>query len=240
MMTLALQYWAGDEPQALALARLLADLAKEERRDLYLVLARRQDCPLSEEAERTRAYCSEKFSVMMLRSDRPERGHPDGCHGLWAGTMAKLYVLWKRGGLPWLAGRTVFGCEADAWPLRPDWQDRIEEAHTRTLTQGLRVTGAVMDVPMPHVNGNFILTLDLLGDYPGLYECPAGVAWDLHHAGVLIRETRACHVIRNEYNTRDWTPGSLNPIGRESAFIHGVKDDSVMAWIRVMQRTLWR
>lgn len=240
MMTLALQYWVGDEAQALALARLLRDLQKVERKDLYLVLARRADCPMSEELLRTRDYCADMFSVMLLQSDRLETGHPDGCHGLWAGTMAKLHGLWKRGGIPWHAGRTVFGCEADTAPLRPDWHTRIEEAHARTLTQGLRVTGPVMDVPMPHVNGNFVLTLDLLDDHPGLLTCPKGVAWDLHHAPVLIRETRSCQVIRNEYNTRDWTPGALNPIGRESAFIHGVKDDSVLAWVRVMMRTLWK
>jgi len=239
-MTIAVQYWSGDEAQALALARLLHDVTPKERKDVYLVLARRGDCPWSEEAAATQRHCGQKLSVLVLQSDRPERGHPDGCHGLWAGTVMKLHRLWRRGNLPWSAGRTVVMAEADCAPLRPDWATRLEEAHARTLTQGLRVTGAVMDVPMPHVNGVFILALNLLDDYPSLLTCPPGVAWDLHHAEVLIRECRSSYVIRNEYNTRDWTAGALNPIGRESAIIHGVKDDSVLTWARAMARTLWR
>lgn len=239
-MIILLQYWTGDEARALTLARLLADLERNQRKSVYLVLARAFDCGWSEEAERVREHCSRVFTVLSVQSTVQKTGHPDGAFGIWSGALDRLYQLWQQPAFPWAAGRTVFCCEADGAPLRPDWIDRIIAAHTMTRGKGLRVTGAAMDEPMPHVNGNFIMDLQLWADYPSLRDCPPGVAWDLHHAPILLREARSSYVIRNEYNTRDWKPGSLAPIGRESAWIHGFKDNSVLDFVRLMMRTVWR
>jgi hypothetical protein len=239
-MIIMLQYWTGDEAKALTLARLLADLERGPRKAVYLVLARAFDCNWSEEAEQARVYCSRVFTVIPVQSSYQKTGHPDGAFGIWAGALDRLYVLWNKPAIPWHAGRTVFCCEADGVPLRQDWLDRMIQAHKMTLTQGRRVTGAVMDEPMPHVNGNFMMDLQVWADYPSLRDCPPGVAWDLHHAPILLREARSSYVIRNEYNTRNWTAGSLGPIGREAAWLHGCKDNSVLEFVRLMMRTVWR
>jgi hypothetical protein len=240
-MIVVLQYWGGDEERALTLARMLADIEQGRRRkEVFLVLARRGDCPLSDDARKTVAHCQDVFSVMPLQSPRPEVGHPDGCFGLWAGSARRLYELWQTSAIPWQAGRTAFFCESDGAPIRRDWINRLIVAHAMSRTQGKRVTGAVMDEPMPHVNGNLVLDLQIIADHPSLLDCPPGVSWDLHHAPVLMPEARASLVILNEYNTRDWTPGSLAPIGRESAWVHGCKDNSVLDFVRLMMRTLWR
>lgn len=236
----ALQYWKGDEEQALMLARLLADIEKVPTDEMLLVLSRRGDCELSPEARQTQLYCSQKFATMCIQSPRGETGHPDGCFGLWAGTAMKLYELWQRGAIPWFAGRTVFLAEADGGPLQPGWRRRIVESHDMTLKGNKRVTGAIMERPFLHVNGNFVMDLSLIADYPALMKCPSKVAWDLHHAPILVREARSSYVIRNEYETRDWTPGALRPLGREAAWLHGCKDDSLFNFIRLMLRTLWR
>lgn len=239
-MIIVLQYWEGDEEKTLRLARILADIEPKKRTDALLVLSRRKDCKFSEEARKTSFYCQNKFDTIVMNSDRDEVGHPDGCFGLWSGTVEKLYRLWQNVAFKHEHAECVATLESDGAPIRKDWVSRMMHAHKRTLACGLRVTGAVMDLPQPHVNGNLMLSLSVWGDYPSLNDCPSGVAWDLCHAGVLLREARGCQVIRNEYGTTNWTAGSLNPIGRESAWLHGVKDDSVFEYIRLMQRTLWR
>lgn len=231
-MIIALQYWSGDEQQALALARLLADIEQSPRGGAVLVLSRRGDCPLSEEAKRTEAYCAPKLPVMLLQSDRPETGHPDGCFGLWAGTVARLHHHWQRGVLPWNLGRTVFTCESDGAPIRRDWINRLSAAHNRTRALGLRVTGAVMDDPLPHVNGNLVLDLSLWADYPSLQQCPSGVAWDVHHGPILVREARPSLAIRNDYGATDLTAGYLSAVACETAWVHGCKDESVIRYAR--------
>lgn len=234
-MIVVVQYWMGDEPRALALARLLATLERGDapRADAHLVLARRVDCPVSPEAERTVDRARRAFgSVHLLRSARPETGHPDGCFGLWAGAAEGLYQMLVNGVLPWTTARHAFFCEADGVPLRVDWLNRLIEAHDLTLAQNRRVTGAVMDWPYPHVNGNMIMDLQVFADYPSLRECPPGVAWDLHHGPILLREARASHVIRNDCGSRDWTPGTLRCVATQSAWHHGCKDDTVLQFAR--------
>lgn len=239
-MIAAVQYWSGDEERALALARLIADIEPKRREDAILVLSRRLDCKLSEEAARTARYCEEKLPTMLLHSKRPEVGHPDGSFGLWAGTVGRLHRLWMKGALPWEWGKCVFTCEADGAPIRKDWIDQLRKAHHRSLAMGKRITGAVMDEPLWHVNGNLVMDLSVWSDHPTLAHCPNGVAWDCHHATILLPEARACLAIRNEYQTRDWTLGALRPIGRESAWLHGVRDESVVNCVRAMMRAGWR
>lgn len=231
-MIIALQYYAGDEELALSLARLIADIEPKRRDGDLLVLARRRDCPLSAEANRTEEHCSTKFPVMMLQSERQEVGHPDGCFGLWYGTLDKLHRMWIGGAIQWDLGRDVFTCEADGAPIRRDWISRLETMHRKSLATGKRITGAAMDYPVPHVNGNMVLDLSIVADYPGLAECPSGVPWDCHHGTVLLRETRPCLAIRNDYDSRDLTAGYLKAVAYETAWVHGCKDESLMTYAR--------
>lgn len=229
-MIIAIQYWAKDEAQALALARLLADLEPKRRSDVILILARRADCELSEEASYTAHYCARSFETRLLRSTRPETGHPDGCHGLWAGAADALYQMLLGSAIPWTVGREAFFAEADGAPVRRDWLDRLIEAHDKTLGLGKRVTGAMMDWPYPHVNGNLVMDLSVVRDYPALMECPSGVAWDLHHGITLLREARDGHAILNVCGSKNWTPEVLRCVGTQTAWLHGCKDDSVLRY----------
>jgi hypothetical protein len=231
-MIVALQYWTEDEPQALALARFLADIETSPRGSVVLALCRRKDCAFSEEAKRTQAHCEKKLPVLVLQSQRPEVGHPDGCFGLWAGTVDNLHRLWMRGILEWELGRYVFTCEADGGPIRRDWASRLRKAHARTLALGKHVTGAVMDEPEPHVNGNLVIDLSMWDDHPGLSSCPAGTLWDIHHAGILLSETRPSLAIRNDYGATDLAHGYLAAVARETAWVHGCRDDSVINYGR--------
>jgi hypothetical protein len=235
---IALQYWLGDEEQALALARMLADIEPRMRDDVVLVLSRACDCELSAEAQRTREHCERKMRTILLQSHVERYGHPDGCFGIWSGTVGRLYEFWQTGMVSY-GQSSVLTVESDGCPVRADWIDRLKAAHERTLAQGLRVTGAVMDEPVPHVNGNLCMHLSVWGDHPSLRECAPGVAWDIQHAQVLLPLTRPSNVIRNEYDTRDWTVGALAGIAREAAWVHGAKDDSVLRYARSRMRE-WR
>jgi len=164
MIMIVIQYWSGDEPQALRLARLLADLergrpGRPTPLPTRLVLARRFDCLVSVEASQTRDYCQHIFHTHLVQSSRRETGHPDGCFGLWAGTVDVLNMMLLGGILPWIECRHAFLAEADGAPIRRDWLDRMGEAHAVTTLQGKRVTGAMMDWPYPHVNGNMVMDL---------------------------------------------------------------------------------
>lgn len=238
-MIIALQYWAGDEAQALRLARLLADLEPEFREDVILFLARRSDCAVSHEATRTVAYCSKAFETRLLTNSRHEVGHPDGCFGLWAGTAIGLYQLLLNGIIPWTTCRDAFFCEADGAPVRTDWLDRLIEAHETTKLKGYRITGAKMDWPYAHVNGNMVMDLQLTADYPSLMECPPGVAWDLHHGPILMREARDGHAILNVCGSRNWAPEVLRCIGTQTAWLHGCKDESVFNYARNLREVTY-
>lgn len=235
-MLIALQYWQGDEAEALSLARLVADIEQERREDVVLVLARAFDCELSSEAVAAQAYCQAKMQTILLRSSYQRVGHPDGCFGVWAGTVTALHRMWIRQRIPW-DHHSVATFEADGCPVRPDWIGRLRTAHERTLAQGLRITGPVMDEPWPHVNGNLCMHLSVVADFPSLRECPRKVAWDVHHAPILLPLTRPCGVIRNEYGTKDWTEGCVSAIAKEAAWIANVKDESILRLVRGWMKT---
>lgn len=229
-MIIGLQYYSGDEAKALSLARFLADTIPVKV-DHHLVLSRSFDTPMSEELARTRNYCARKFHTITIQSRRRCVGYPDGAYGNWAGMVEKLAKMRRKGHLPW-QHHSVFCAEADGAPVCRDWLEKLEAAHNLSLALGKRVTGPVMDKPWPHVNGNLILHLSAWDDHHGLHSCSPLVAWDIFHAQILLTEARASNVIRNEHGTSEWTSGALAAIGRETAWISNVKDDSVLRFAR--------
>lgn len=227
-LIIALGYYAGDEAAAMRLARLLADIEPRRRSDVTLALCRRFDVELSPLAWQTQLHCGHKFGTMALRSEREAVGHPDGCNGLWAGIMDKLAESWATGRLN---AHSVLFLEADGCPLRRDWIDRLIAEHTRTLAAGKRVTGHLMEVTdYPHLNGTMALHLSMWADHPSLHFTPPGGAWDMHHAAVLAAAARPTRLISNFYGSRDWTPGALAAVAKETAWLASVKDDSALRW----------
>jgi hypothetical protein len=220
-MILALQYWKNDEPQALRLARLLADIEPKHRDDVTLALVRRHDCELSEEAEDTQLYCGKKFPTALMRAEEKGEGWPGGSNALWRGTM-ELCSLPQFGA----TGSAVFTFEADCVPLSADWINRLKAEHAITVSQGKRITGAVQAQPCAHVNGNMVIESSAWIDLPSLRQAPANWAWDCWHSATLLRETRHSGVILNAAHSDGWTEGPMLALAREAAILHGCKDDS--------------
>lgn len=231
-LVLALQYWEGDEVQAMRLARLLADIEPARRDDVTLALCRRYDIPQSALWWQTFLHCGRKFGVVDLVSRREGTGHPHGCNELAAGILDQLADAWAAGNVP---RHSVFLMEADGVPLRADWIERLGAEHEVTLAAGKRVTGCMTALPLAHVNGSLIAHLSLWHDRPSLRRTPSGQAWDLFHAAVLNAEARPTTFIKNVYGGRDWSAPALAAMGRETAWMANAKDDSAIAWA---ERTL--
>ncbi|HXU61672.1 MAG TPA: hypothetical protein VN962_08230, partial [Polyangia bacterium] len=222
-----LQMWAGDEPAALRLARLLADIEPARRDDMQLVLARRFDLPLSAESWDTLVHCGAKFPVSHIQVARRGTGHPAGCNALWSGAMAHLARTWRHGHLRRSA---LFFIEADGCPLRSDWASVLIAEHQASLAAGRRVTGALTRFPMPHFNGSLIAEASVWWDRASLHVTPPEQAWDLFHAAALLQEGRATSLIKNVYNARAATPEMLDALSPETAWVCNAKDASLIDW----------
>ena len=225
-LAIALQFYPGDQAEALRLARFLADLEPEYRDDVLLIFAMRFDVEITRELQKAAAYCAQKFQVTYLRSARRETGHPDGCFGLFAGIADLCYRnychLW-----PWA---NVFFAEADGVPLRWDWIDVLKRAHAANLAQGKRVTGALMPSCGGHVNGTHMHHCSFWGDHPSLQVCRAGCAWDVFHAATMKAEVGPAPGIANLYGAQSITPSVFRTLANElgHAWLANIKDES--AW----------
>lgn len=226
-LVIALQFWSGDQSEALQLSRFLADLEPIYRDDVLLAFCRRFDVEMTAELWEVGLYCGEKFPVTHIRSERVATGHPDGCFGLWAGTAEILYRNYCTG---WPYSSAFF-IEADGVPMRWDWIDYLKRAHQNNLRQGKLVTGA-WEGPGPcygpHVNGSLCMEVTCVANYPSLQSCRKGIAWDYFHAEVFLKELGPWQAIENLYGAHDVTLSVFKTLARNRAWLASVKDGS--AW----------
>jgi hypothetical protein len=222
----AVQYWSGDETAALRLARLLADIEPEPRQDATIMLVRRFDTPLSEDAILTMRHVSRKFPVMLCRSKREATGHPAGCNALMGGLMDHLGKLWREGEL---YRPSVFLAEADGCPLRDDWLNCLIGEHEAAVDRGLSVTGPYMSF-LPHINGSMLIHVPFWVDHPSLHVTPPEQGWDIWHRSTFLRAAHRTKLIMNIHHSKKWASHQLGPLGAEHAWITSVKDSSVIDW----------
>jgi len=226
-LVVAIQFYDGDQAAALRLARLLSDIELRRRDDVILAFARRFDCPPSDELQRTLLYCGRKFPVMDLPSKREGVGHPNGCNELWSSTVEQLSDAWQAGSLNVCS---VFTVEPDGCPLSVDWIDRLHVEHQRALRAGKRVSGCLIESPIPHVNGTLIAHLSMWHDRLSLHRTPPAQAFDLFHAAVLTQECQPTTLIKNLYGATGYSVGALGALAKETAWITSTKDDSAVKW----------
>lgn len=227
---LAIQFWKGDQAQAMQVARLIADMQPVFSDRVEFLFVARFDCAQDVSAIE---YVSKKFAVHHMISPRRAVGWPFGCNELWFALMDYVYTRGVANKMPQYKAILTF--EADAFPLTPNWL-RILEAGWDGAK--VKVYGAMQISPGPHVNGNAMFS----GDMKFLYEiarriggCRPTGGWDF----ILARKFKKfgwanCPAMRSWWNyTETMTSTTYEQLLREGVvFFHGCKDASLIPLVR--------
>jgi len=236
MLILNVQFWDGDKAQAMALARLIADLEDKPRNDVAILFTARFDCKHDEE---TIAYVAQKFQVLRYTTKRKATGWPNGPNQMMACSYEYLAELWVRGKLPKV--KAVMFIEADCVPLSKDWLDRLIEEWNGC---GKKVLGAWLkkgDAGSEHVNGNCIMSIDFFKTCKAILHPPSRGGWDAMLSYGILPNAAPSKIIWSDYRlgTSDnpwkgcnylWEPkryGSIANVfyGRDlfPVYYHGIK-----------------
>lgn len=194
MIALNIQFWDGDKAQAMALARLIADLELKPRADVIVLFTARFDCQHDRE---TMEYVAQKFRVFQYTTKRKATGWPNGPNQMMADSYAYCAELWIRNRLPDL--RAVFFIEADCVPLSRDWLDQIIAEYNGC---GKKVLGAWLkkgDAGCEHVNGNCLIAIDLFQKFPAIFHPREKGGWDATLAYGILPNAHPSRLIWSDY-----------------------------------------
>ncbi len=230
---LVLQYWKGDQKQAMKLAKLIADLQPSKSTIADFLFVGRFDCPHDMEAIN---YVSKKFNVYHWISKRRGTGWPNGCNELWFGALEWVQSMMADHKIP--AYKAVFTFEADGVPLSPNWINQFSaDWDAESKKHETFVFGAYLTAPGPHINGNCMLS-----GHPAFLNwvvrkiggAPANAGWDY----VMYRDfkkwgARAYPKLVSYWGTKTFSEeGFRIQLERGTAWLHGVKDDSLLDMAR--------
>jgi hypothetical protein len=224
----ALQFWAGDRAQTMALARFLADIEPTHSDQADLLFAARFDC---EHDMKTVEYVSRKFNVRTFTSRRRGVGWPSGCNELWFSVMEWAASMIDARKIP--NYKAIFTTEGDCCPIQRNWASLLSRCWDReTAKKRVVMAGPLVD-PGPHINGNALMSTDLKffrwlsRRVSGV---PARVGWDYYLAPALkemgwadIPEMKSIYRTPT-FSREQWEDMVMN----NWVWIHGVKDDSLI------------
>ncbi len=228
MLTLCLQFHEADKPQAMELARFVADLERRPRDDVEFLFSRRFDCTQCLE---TFAYVAKKFPISTFKGPPHEVGWPQGPNGLALATMREIYHRQDSPCSHNISG--VLLMEPDDVPLARDWIDQLKAEWEIARENGAWIMGSVRQPaghPYPHCNGNCVIRPDFAA-LVDINRVPPGFAWDCSVAPQLQGRMHATGLIRNDFQSRGATEellrtpevGTVRPV-----LSHGFKDRSAM------------
>ena len=226
---LVLQFWKGDQEQAMRLARFIADLSPGMNDHADFLFAARFDCSQDQD---TMKYVSRKFNVWTMTCRRRGVGWPHGCNELWFGTMSWIYDMISMKKLPHY--KAVFTFEADCVPMRPDWlQHFCREWDSLQAKRPTYVAGALLLAPGEHVNGNAMFSADLRflrWVSKDIVSAASSAGWDYLMAP-QFRQWGWAQMpgLVSYWNSRTLPEWEINRLfWTGMAFLHGVKDDSLL------------
>ncbi len=203
-MVLNLQFWEKDKAQAMALARLIADLEEKPRNDVTFLFSARFDC---EHDEDTISYVAARFPVLRYTTQRKATGWPHGPNEMMADSYEHLVLLKRRKGMEHLS--SVLFMEADCVPLHRDWINLIKKEYDGC---GKKVLGAWLmkgaDCQVEHVNGNCVVSFCQAQHLPSLFGATTSSANPIIHGEVMISYGRpnATQVRTIPYTERTYFP----------------------------------
>lgn len=158
-----LQYYGGDEPEAMELARLIADIQQCHSTEADFLFLSRFDCPTPD--AKIVKEVSRKFNTFKYTSPRRGTGWPLGCNELFVGGMEWIYGMKKMNKIPQY--KTIFAIESDCVPMSRDWIARLKsEWYLSNQTKPVFMAGAWLpNCPQGngsgHINGNAIMSGDM-------------------------------------------------------------------------------
>lgn len=216
------------------LAQLIADLEPKHNPDVDMIFVSRFDCDHSLKAIES---VSAKFKVHThINRGRRGVGWPAGCNDLWFGTMDRIYGLVEARQMP--EYDAILTLEADSCPLGPYWHKSLmAEWHKAQQKRPTKMLGAMVQHPKPHVNGNALFS----GDQAFLYEvsrkiggCPPIFGWDFFLTEQFSRLGWGnTDLIKSYWQCATMPTDQIDGlIDSGVAFLHGVKDDSVLNHVR--------
>lgn len=223
---LVLQCYNGDKKMAMSLARLIADIEPGISECADFMLAFRWDTAPDPATE---FYLKRRFErVYVFNSTHHATGWPAGCNQLF---FDSLHEVARKSSLYDVA---LF-FEADTVPLIPEW---IAHLQRKWYECGAPILGHIIpksQFPVPHVNGNCMISTTIGRAVRSFYGCPGSQPWDIFHAKHLLPLTADPGVIHSNYRQQSITEEQLyspidppfdHPLAGHSyapIFYHGVK-----------------
>jgi len=185
-------FWEGDKAQAMALARLLADLEPIKRTDVTFLFSARFDASFDEE---TIAYASEKFNVRKFKGRKHETGWPAGPNGLYRESIVECIELVRSGRVN---ATGVLFIEADCVPLHKDWLNMLIKEWKEC---GKDILGAWFDRSdgcANHVNGNCIISTTFWKKNKRIM-MPGSRGWDVDLSDIILPNAAPSKLIWSDY-----------------------------------------
>lgn len=225
---IAIQFWKGDQGSAMDLARLLADNESKHSDRADILFIRRFDC---KEDTASVAHVSRKFNFHSWKSRRQGTGWPAGCNDLWFSAIEWFYHMKKDRKIP--NYKAMFTIEGDGCPVKKDWIERMHAQWDKHSAGGAKIVGHWQQHPDPHINGNLLVSGDLVYlDWlsKAIHHVPARCGWDWWLADDFEKRGWAdTPGIENFYNvpTMAWPWFQMIATDPDMFYVHGVKDASV-------------
>ena len=222
-LILALQFHEADKPQAMRLARLIADIEPERREDVLFVFVARWDCAMDPNVG---AYVCQKFNTDYAISISRLAGWPDGPNGMALTTLRYAARRCETSPLfapnnDWLG---LLMIEPDCVPVHRDWLNILIAEWTRQRAAGKWLMGAWRNSggPYGHINGNCVTR----PDFATLVDLsvPQGLAWDCAIAPQVKDHWEDTPLIANYFQSMNATEKVLDD---GAVLVHGFKDDSM-------------
>ncbi len=227
---LVIPFWEGDKPQAMKLAKLLADLEPKHSDQADLLFVSRFDCAHDIAAEK---LVSRKFNTFSYTSKRRGTGWPMGCNALFFGAMEWAFHKVNAGQVP--AYKAVLILAGDGAPLQKDWLSFFLAEVGQAAVAGALIESVPGFDGYPHINGDTML---LSGDVEflrwlalGVGDISTVVGWDWALAPAFkARGWKNLPFVKSGWNKRtpftdeEWS-------GQQAAgvvWFHGQKGNSLL------------
>lgn len=237
-LLLALQFHKGDKEQAMALARLLADLGPSPH---HLLFYARYDC---DHDAATIDYCAQAFAgTHHASSKRKISGWPIGPNAMVMDLFQLSHLKHKRGEWDYSG---IMLLESDCVPLRRTWLDEIHQewAEGKQLVLGHWI-GQKNNPNQSHMNGNLIFSPRLTFTFGQLLsDNVPKQAWDVEFWRYYWKAARASKLIYSDYRVKFTDCATLHaprsyPKGHafpgapiQPAWLHGCKDPRALECVR--------